>query len=76
LFLINFAWSLVRGRRCAANHWGATTLEWTTASPPPHGNFGDAAPRVHRWAYEYGVDDDRRDFAPQNVSPDRVPVTA
>jgi cytochrome c oxidase subunit 1 len=76
LFLVNFVWSLVRGRRAAANHWGATTLEWTTSSPPPHGNFGGAAPVVHRWAYEYGVDSGRGDFATQDVPAGRVPATA
>jgi cytochrome c oxidase subunit 1 len=76
LFLVNFVWSLVRGTVAAANPWDATTLEWTTASPPPHGNFGDAEPRVHRWAYEYGVSDGSTDFAAQTVPPQRVPVTA
>ncbi|MEX2673246.1 MAG: cbb3-type cytochrome c oxidase subunit I [Phycisphaeraceae bacterium] len=31
--------SLMAGRRCGMNVWGATTLEWQTASPPPHENF-------------------------------------
>ena len=33
------AWSLVWGRRAPANPWGATGLEWQTASPPPKENF-------------------------------------
>jgi cytochrome c oxidase subunit 1 len=30
-------YTLVAGRRVAANYWGegATTLEWTQSSPPP-----------------------------------------
>jgi cytochrome c oxidase subunit 1 len=76
LFLINFVWSVFRGSRAAANHWQATTLEWTTASPPPHGNFGGAEPVVHRWAYEYGLECGASDFATQNVPAERVPVTA
>lgn len=28
-----------RGRRAAANVWGASSLDWQTASPPPHDNF-------------------------------------
>jgi cytochrome c oxidase subunit I len=76
LFLVNFVWSVFRGRRAMANHWGATTLEWTTPSPPPHGNFGPAVPVVHRWAYEYGVENGGTDFATQNVSSKNVPVTA
>jgi cytochrome c oxidase subunit 1 len=75
LFLVNFVWSLFRGRVAASNPWHATTLEWTVASPPPHGNF-DGLPVVERWAYEYGVEDGERDFAAQTVSPRTVPVTA
>src|SRR3954471_6248342 len=66
VFLVNFLWSLVAGRRAAANPWGATTLEWTVASPPPHGNFAEA-PVVHRWAYEYGVDTPSGDYAVQTL---------
>ncbi len=31
--------SLLRGRPAPANPWGAATLEWETASPPPPENF-------------------------------------
>ena len=31
--------SLLRGRRASSNPWGAATLEWQCASPPPHHNF-------------------------------------
>jgi cytochrome c oxidase subunit 1 len=31
--------SLIRGRPAPANPWGAATLEWQCASPPPHDNF-------------------------------------
>ena len=31
LFLVNFVWSLFKGRRADANPWHATTLEWTVA---------------------------------------------
>lgn len=33
--------SLARGKRAPANPWGAGTLEWQCASPPPHDNFPD-----------------------------------
>jgi cytochrome c oxidase subunit 1 len=75
LFLVNFVWSLFRGPIAVANPWNATTLEWTVASPPPHGNFIEV-PQVERWAYEYGVPNGTRDFASQTVSPIAVPVTA
>jgi cytochrome c oxidase subunit 1 len=59
-FLINFVWSLVRGRRAEINPWCANTLEWTVPSPPPHGNF-ERLPLVRRGPHEYsapGCDDD------------------
>ncbi len=81
VFVLNFVWSLLNGRVASANPWHATTLEWTVASPPPHGNFGQAVPTVHRWSYEYGIDASgaetgEQDFASQTVPPHRVPVTA
>jgi cytochrome c oxidase subunit 1 len=76
VFLLNFVWSLFKGAVAPANPWDATTLEWTTASPPPHGNFGERVPTVHRWAYEYGVESADGDFATQSVPASRVPVTA
>ena len=41
IFFLNVIWSLVAGRRAAANPWGegATTLEWTLSSPPPFHQF-------------------------------------
>jgi cytochrome c oxidase subunit 1 len=76
VFAANFIWSLVRGPVAADNPWEATTLEWTTSSPPPHGNFGTADPLVHRWAYEYGIPNGSTDFAVQTVPPHHAPVTA
>jgi cytochrome c oxidase subunit 1 len=75
LALANFVWSAFAGRRAEANPWGATTLEWTLPSPPPHGNFG-AAPTVHRWPYEYSPDGGDADFASQDTPGDEVAVTA
>src|SRR2546423_208405 len=40
IFLFNFIWSLFKGERAGDNPWEATTLEWTTATPPPHDKFG------------------------------------
>ncbi len=75
VFVVNFVWSLFKGRVAEPNPWGATTLEWTVASPPPHGNFGEA-PIVQRWAYEYGVQTADGDFAVQTVPSHAVPVSA
>jgi len=72
LFLWNFFWSLRHGEKAARNPWRATTLEWTTVSPPPHDNFAGEYPRVYRGPYEFSVPGAPEDFvlqsAPQEVS--------
>jgi cytochrome c oxidase subunit 1 len=65
-FLFNFFWSMWRGPRASANPWHANTLEWSTSSPPPHGNFAEM-PVVYRPPYEYGVPGRADDYWPQNV---------
>jgi cytochrome c oxidase subunit 1 len=64
-FLINFFWSLARGPKAEHNPWRATTLEWAAPSPPPHGNWGEQLPEVHRWPYDYGLSDAAEDYLPQ-----------
>jgi cytochrome c oxidase subunit 1 len=76
LFVANFAWSMVAGPVVNGNPWEATTLEWSTPSPPPHGNFGDTVPVVHRWAYEYSAEGSASDYTPQTVEAGEVAVTA
>jgi cytochrome c oxidase subunit 1 len=39
LFIVDAIRTRVRGTVAAANPWGAGTLEWATASPPPSANF-------------------------------------
>ncbi len=64
-FIINFFWSLRHGRKVANdNPWEATTLEWATPTPPPHGNFTKPV-EAHRGPYEYSVPGAPRDFSPQ-----------
>lgn len=75
VFLVNFVMSLAKGKTAGANHWQATTLEWTAPSPPPHGNFA-AEPQVYRWPYEYSVEGAADDYTPQTVPADEVRVTA
>jgi cytochrome c oxidase subunit I len=65
LFIWNFFYSMKRGQPADRNPWRATTLEWETPSPPPHGNFGPTEPTVHRWAYDYSVPGAPQDFVPQ-----------
>jgi len=68
LFFYNFFRSMFRGPHAEKNPWRANTLEWTTESPPPHGNWPpDAMPSVYRGPYEYGHPDRKDDFWPQNV---------
>jgi len=68
VFLYNLAVSTIRGKPAGNNPWGATTLEWQTATTPPtHGNFGKELPLVYRWAYDYSVPGAKEDFIPQNV---------
>ncbi len=71
-FIINFFASIFAGKKVESdNPWQATTLEWATPTPPPHGNFV-TEPRVYRDAYEYSnperPDDD---FWPQFVEPEK-----
>ena len=66
LFLINFFYSIFKGRKVTTqNPWEANTLEWTTPINPGHGNWPGEIPEVHRWAYDYGKDG--KDFIPQDV---------
>jgi len=39
VFMVNVVWSLRKGQAAGVNPWGARTLDWSTQSPPPHGNF-------------------------------------
>jgi cytochrome c oxidase subunit 1 len=64
-FIINFFISFRTGKKASDNPWEATTLEWQTPTPPPHGNFA-AEPIVYRDPYEYSVPGEAKDFSPQN----------
>jgi cytochrome c oxidase subunit 1 len=66
LFLINFFYSIWKGRKeTSENPYGATTLEWTTPINPGHGNWVGEIPEVHRWAYDYSKDG--KDFIMQTT---------
>lgn len=67
IFLYNFFHSMRAGKRAPANPWKATTLEWTTVSAPPEGNWPGAVPHVHRWPYDYSVPGAEDDYIPQDV---------
>ena len=65
IFLYNFFVSMRRGEEAGKNPWKANTLEWTAASPPPHGNWPEL-PEVYRGPYEYSVEGREEDYWPQN----------
>jgi len=65
IFLFNLFWSMWKGKKASDNPWEATTLEWITATPPPHDNFGGQTPVVHNGPYEYSVPGAPRDFVMQ-----------
>jgi cytochrome c oxidase subunit 1 len=65
-FVINLFYSIKNGKKVNSdNPWEATTLEWQTPTPPPHGNFAHA-PTVHRDPYDYSLPGASKDFTPQN----------
>jgi cytochrome c oxidase subunit 1 len=66
IFFVNFFWSAFKGKKAGENPWEANGLEWTTSSPPPHGNWPGDIPTVHRWPYEYSNPDAPRDHVMQH----------
>jgi cytochrome c oxidase subunit 1 len=73
IFLFNLFCSMKKGKKAEQNPWEATTLEWTTATPPPHDNFGGVTPVVYHGAYEYSVPGAAKDYIMQT---DPTPVPA
>src|SRR5215813_6264739 len=73
IFVINLFWSMKKGPKASDNPWEATTLEWTTATPPPHDNFAGHIPQVNHGPYEYSVPGASRDYIMQT---DPAGVTA
>src|ERR1051325_1899450 len=64
-FIINFFWSIKNGKKITSdNPWDATTIDWQTPTPPPHGNFSKPI-EIHRGPYEYSVPGHAKDFTPQ-----------
>lgn len=77
-FIINLFWSINHGEKVGTNPWGATTIDWQTPTPPPHGNF-EHVPHVVRGPYEYSAPGHATDFTPQDEpegAPVNKPVTA
>ena len=74
IFFYNLFRSRFRGQIATDNPWEATSLEWTTSSPPPHDNFGGHHPVVYHGPNEYGVAGKNGDYIMQN-SPEPDPAT-
>ena len=66
IFYFNVFWSIFKGKKAGDNPWEATTLEWTTATPPPHDNFAGVLPTVYHGPYEFAVPGAPNDFVMQN----------
>jgi cytochrome c oxidase subunit I len=69
IFLFNLFWSLAKGPKASDNPWESTTLEWITATPPPHDNFAGVVPVVNHGPYEYSVPGAPKDFTMQTDPP-------
>jgi len=65
VFVFNLFWSMFKGPKASDNPWESTTLEWTTATPPPHDNFGGVTPVVNHGPYEYSVPGAPKDYIMQ-----------
>jgi cytochrome c oxidase subunit 1 len=63
-FIYNFFASARKKETAEDNPWQATTLEWATPTPPPHGNFLEK-PVVFSGPYEYSVPGAELDYSPQ-----------
>jgi cytochrome c oxidase subunit 1 len=71
LFFFNLIWSRFRGEKASENPWEATTLEWSTTSPPPFDNFGGKHLVVYHGPEEIGVEGASGDYVMQ-ASPEKI----
>jgi len=74
IFLFNLIWSRFKGPIASENPWEATSLEWSTTSPPPFDNFGGKHMVVYNGPNEYGVENNGTDFVMQ-TSPEKISVS-
>ena len=65
IFLYNFIHSRFWGKPAPDNPWEATSLEWSTTSPPPFDNFGGTLPVVYHDPYQYGIEGSTEDYVMQ-----------
>ena len=72
IFLFNLIWSRFKGPVASENPWGATSLEWSTSSPPPFDNFGGRHMVVYNGPNEYGVASSGGQDYIMQTSPEKV----
>jgi cytochrome c oxidase subunit 1 len=65
IFIYNLVHSRFWGKFAPDNPWEATSLEWSTTSPPPFDNFGGTLPVVYHDPYQYGIEDSTSDYVMQ-----------
>src|SRR5271166_816201 len=72
IFIYNLIYSRFKGPHAPNdNPWEGTSLEWSTATPPPHNNFGDKMPVVYHDPYQYSVEGASADYIMQ-TSPEKI----
>src|SRR6266853_2032278 len=71
IFIYNLIHSRFKGAPATDNPWEGTSLEWSTATPPPHNNFGDKMPVVYHDPYQYSVEGASSDYVMQ-TSPEQL----
>src|ERR1017187_6791162 len=72
IFVYNLIHSRFKGEVAPNdNPWEGTSLEWSTATPPPHNNFGDKMPVVYHDPYQYSVEGASSDYVMQ-TSPEKI----
>jgi cytochrome c oxidase subunit 1 len=71
IFVYNLIHSRFWGKPATDNPWEATSLEWSTATPPPFDNFGGKHPVVYHDPFQYGVKSSVGDYVMQ-ASPEQV----
>jgi cytochrome c oxidase subunit 1 len=67
IFVINFFYSMYRGKKSVQNPWKSNTIEWTAPTIGIHGNWPGEIPTVYRWPYDYSKPGHDDDFIPQTT---------
>src|SRR2546430_2606000 len=71
IFVYNLIHSRFWGKPAPDNPWEGTSLEWSTATPPPFDNFCGKHPVGYHDPYQYGVQSSAGDYVMQ-TSPEQV----